>query len=98
MEISYHIHKNGVEKLLAIADSNIIGKKFEENGMVLHVDENFYSGKKCTVEEIKELAENADIINAVGENTVKSLVDCEIVDEKMILKIQGVSHAQVIRI
>lgn len=97
MQFSYRVHKNGAEKLLAVADEAIVGRKFEEGELVLDVTASFYAGKKCTREEVKELVESAGIINAVGTDIIEILVANGMADKENVLKVKGVPHAQIIK-
>jgi uncharacterized protein len=98
MGFVYRKHKNGADIILAVADKDIIGKKYEEGDLVLDVTREFYSGSEAAADEIVEFARKSDIINAVGNEIIKVLIDEDLVDKNMVLKIEGVSHAQVIRI
>ena len=46
------IHKSAGKEILAVADKEIIGKKFEEGELCLDVSERFYKGEEKTEEEI----------------------------------------------
>ena len=92
---SYNLFKEGEDVLLAICDKNILGKTFESNDLQITVNE-FYKGKECTAKEALEIARKVTIINAVGNKIISLLIENEIVNKDMILKIGSVSHAQVI--
>lgn len=89
------VHKSSGETILAIADKDLKGKTFEEGDFTLSVNE-FYGNSVCTKEEILELIESATMINAVGKNTINFLESRQIIDNKMIITIDKIPHAQVI--
>lgn len=92
----YNFIKKG--KILAICDTSLKGKKFEENDLVLDIKEEFYCKEKGEKEKILRLIKKAKIINAVGNEIVGILKENEIIDEDKILKVQGVQHAQLFKI
>lgn len=95
MEFSYKIYNESEELLLAIADSAILGKTFEEGEIQLTVSE-FYDGNKCDKNKALTLIKDATIINAVGKDIIDLLKQEDIIDKNFILKINGIPHAQVI--
>ena len=89
------IHKTpDRKKMIAICDSNLIGKKFEEKGLQLDLRGDFYNGDELPEEEIRKVIKRAYIINAVGEKSVKFLITEKIIDKKNIITIKKIPHAQ----
>jgi len=80
--------------LLAVCDEDLLGKSFEEKGIQLDLKSEFYKGKKIRREEVKRLFKIASIINLVGKESVELGVEEGIVDEKRIIKVRGIPHAQ----
>lgn len=84
-------------KVIAVCDSGLLGKKFEEGDLVLDVNEDFYEGKKVSEDElkeiIKEMIEEDATFNIVGENSIKIAIECGLIDEDCILRIQNIPHA-----
>jgi hypothetical protein len=97
---SYKLFKQANDILLAIADSDIIGKKFD----AFEVKEDFYAEQTCTDPE--ELLQKATIVNAVGNKIVDLLIEKGLVDKNNILELgktknstdTGIKHAQIIKI
>jgi hypothetical protein len=84
--------------LLAICDAEILGKTLREGKIVFRIKEEFYKGTKVNVEEAVALIEQSTIVNMVGENIVKKAVEKGYVHPEAIIKIQGIPHAQIIKI
>lgn len=82
--------------MLAIADSSVVGKEFEEGGLHIFVSEDFYREKECSPAEAKKLLKSATIVNAVGKDIVSLLEKENLVDAQNVLTIKGVPHAQVV--
>lgn len=80
--------------VVAICDSDLIGKKFEEGKRQLDLRENFYKGEEIeTGKLIKSLQhyliEDATF-NIVGKSSVKAAIDARIISKTNIDKIQGI--------
>ncbi|MBW2979925.1 DUF424 domain-containing protein [Candidatus Woesearchaeota archaeon] len=83
-------------KLVAICDSELLGKKFEEGNLQLDLASDFYKGEEKGAEEVKEIIKDAYIVNVVGGESVAFCIELEIIDKKHILRIGGVPHAQAV--
>jgi uncharacterized protein len=83
------------EGVVAMADSDLIGKEFEEGEKYLKVSERFYKGEEETREEIIKVMKNASNINIVGKEVVEIALEEGFIKKEDIIKIQGVPHAQI---
>ncbi len=89
------IHKSyDGKKVIAICDSEILGKKFEDGGMQLDLSCNFYKGEEKGEEMLLEEMKKPCSVNVVGEKSVKFFVDRGLVDKKNIIKIKNIPHAR----
>ena len=95
---SYRVFRESGEVMLAISDKSVLGKRYEENDMQLDVLEDFYSGSTCNKDDAIKLIKSATIINAVGNNIISLLIEKKMIEKDRVLKIGGVSHAQIISI
>ena len=84
--------------MIAICDKNIIGRKFKEGELMLKLDEGFYKGDEACADEVKEALASATIANIAGEKAIACAVDCGCIDPETIIFIEGIPHAQMIRI
>lgn len=80
--------------ILAVCDSELIGKKFEQGKIQLDLTTGFYKGEEKTESEILLMIQGAYILNLVGEKSVKLALKQGLIDETHILNIQGIPHAQ----
>ncbi|RLF61457.1 MAG: DUF424 domain-containing protein [Thermoplasmata archaeon] len=87
----YHIEG---ETLVAICDKNLLGKRFEEEKLLLEVKREFYGGNIVDREEASKLLKMATIANLVGENIISLAIELGIVKRENVLKIQNIPHAQ----
>ena len=88
----------GDDKMLAVCDTDILGKTFADGDITITVNRDFYHEKECTREAVLKMAKKSTIINAVGNETISLLIKERIVDKSSVLKIGKVSHAQVVTI
>jgi len=95
--ISIHIYKQGNDVLIGACDEKLLGKKFSEGKFRLDVSEKFYGGMRISAEALKKYLKEATIANLVGEQAVKCAITLGLVDPSCILKIDGIPHAQMVR-
>lgn len=96
MIVKKHIAEDG-RIVLAICDSGLLGKVFEEGKRILDLKSEFYQGEEKTEEEIQEELTKAYLIHAVGKDSVDLLKKQNLVSENSIIKIADIPHAEVIR-
>ncbi len=84
--------------LVAVCDKEIIGKKFHEGELTLIVDAGFYKGVDACESEVKDALTCATIANIAGEKAIACAVECGCVDPDTVIFIEGIPHAQMVRI
>lgn len=97
MDVYVKITRWGRHTLLAICDSDILGKTFRKDGVVFEIKEEFYNGYKTSIEEALALIERTTIVNLCGRNIVERAVEKGYVHPEAVYEICGVLHAQIIR-
>ncbi len=95
--ISMQIYKQGNDVLIGACDESLLGKSFSEGKFHLHVDKKFYGGEKVSADILKKYLELATIANLVGEKTINCAVAMGLISKECILRIDGVPHAQMVR-
>jgi hypothetical protein len=88
----------GKNILLAICDSEMLGKTLRQGKIVFHIKDEFYNGGKATVEEAVSMIENSTIVNIVGKNCVEKAISKGYVHPDAVLQIEGVPHAQILKL
>ena len=87
------IHKS-YREVVAICDSELIGKKFEEGIAQLEINENFFKGKEKTEKEVIDLmldaGEGDATFNIVGKKAVEAALKAGIIAKEGIKKVQGI--------
>jgi hypothetical protein len=87
------IHK-GDRTIIALVDSNLLGKIFEEKNHFLDLSSNFYNGIEVNGEKAILAINSGDILNLVGEESVALGIKLGHISEDNVLKIKDVPYAQ----
>jgi len=67
MIVKKHFDKNGL--LIAVCDSDLLGKKFEEGKLQLDLTSDFYKGQEMDELRVQELMKSARVGNIVGKKS-----------------------------
>ena len=95
--ISMHVYRQGNDILVGACDEKLLGKSFSEGKFHLNVDKKFYDGRRVSVDILRSYLKQATIANLVGEETIKCAIAMGLVSKDCILRIDGVPHAQMVR-
>lgn len=95
----FKIHKS-YRDVVAICDSELIGKRFEEGRFQLDVKENFYKGEEAdenqVIRMIERMSREDATFNLVGNEAVNAAIKAGIIDKEEIGEIKGVKFALVL--
>lgn len=86
--------------IVAISDSNLLGKRFEQDNLQLDIKESFYKGEEKTKQEVLEIikkmsAEDATF-NIIGKEAVKTALEAGIITQEQVGEIQGIPFSLVL--
>jgi len=86
--------------IVAICDSELLGKKFEEGNLQIDVKENFFNGEEKNEQEIidilfKMLREDATFY-IVGNQSVNTAIKVGAIEESDVKRIQGIPIALIL--
>ena len=98
MEAYVNVKKVGGNVVLAMCDSEVLGRTLREGKIVFHVKEEFYKGGLVTIEEALDMIENSTIVNMVGKCCVEKAIKRGYVHPQAVLNIEGVPHAQIVKL
>lgn len=80
--------------MVAICDTELLGKIFEEGKFQLDVKNTFYGGEETSeekaIEIMKDMVMEDATFNIVGEKSVQAAIKAGIVNENAIGKIAGI--------
>ena len=98
LEVYINLKKVGRNVLLAVCDCELLGKTLCEGKIVFRIKEEFYNGRRATLEEAMGMIDNSTIVNLVGNTCVEKAISKGYVHPEAVLKIEGVSHAQIVKL
>ena len=98
MEVYINLKQVGENVLLAVCDCELLGKTLREGKIVFHIKDEFYNGRKATVDEAIGMIDNSTIVNLVGKVCVEKAISKGFVHPEAVIKIQGVPHAQIMKL
>lgn len=96
-EVYVNLRKSGQYLVLATCDCELLGRVLRDGKIVFEIKEEFYRGHKVTLEEAIELCKQSTIVNMVGQCIVERAVKEGLIHPEAIIKINGVPHAQIIK-
>jgi hypothetical protein len=86
--------------IVAICDSDLIGKKFEDNKFQLDLKEEFFKGEEISEEKVIKIMQNMAkedaTFNIVGKKSVNTALKAGIILKEGIKKIQDIPFALVL--
>jgi hypothetical protein len=98
LDVYMNLKKVGNNVLLTICDCEVLGKTLREGKIVFVIKEEFYKGAKVSLEEAVDMIKNSTIVNMVGRNVVRRAVKEGYIHPEAILNIEGVPHAQIVKL
>lgn len=85
---------------VALCDSNLLGKTFEEDIKQIEIRPHFFKGEEKNKEEVIEILKDMDkedaTFNIVGKESVETALKAGIIDKEGIITIQEVPIALVL--
>ena len=97
MDVYAKIKIDGKYVILAICDADILGRTLKEGKIVFKISNDFYNGQKISVEQAVSMIENSTIINLIGNSCVEKAIENGFIHPEAVLKIEGISHAQIVK-
>jgi hypothetical protein len=86
--------------VVAVCDSELLGKRFEEGKFQLDIKESFYGNEEFSEDEtitlMKRMQKEDATFNIVGKNSVNAALRAGIIEKEGIKKIQGIPFALVL--
>jgi uncharacterized protein len=93
------IHKS-YRDVVAICDSELIGKKFEQDNFQLDIKENFFKGEELNEKELEKKMEEYfkedATFNIIGEKSINTAIKANIINKQGIKKIQNIPFAMIL--
>lgn len=91
---------NSYRQIVAVCDSNLIGKVFEQGSKMLDIRESFYKGEEKNEKELIELmidyAKEDATFNIAGEQSIDCALKAGIISKQGVMKTAGIPYALVL--
>lgn len=95
------VHSLPSDTMVAVCDSDILGKTFFHNDAEILVNPRFYGDIDYFADEALTILQNATQINAIGNKIVALLVQEQMIHEDMIIRLdpngENIAHSIIIR-
>ena len=89
-------YQQGVQRLLAACDAELLGTSHKEGKLQLQVAPGFYDGMRVGESDLSFYLRSCTVANLVGKRTVDVAINLGLVDPENVLLIAGVPHAQLL--
>ncbi len=86
------------ERIVAICDEELLGKRISDGRITLIVSQSFYGGSLVPLSVAIREAKAATILNIVGENIVNAAIREGLIHPDAVIRVKGVPHAQAIKV
>ena len=89
-------YQQGVQRLLAACDEDLLGDVYQEGKFRLEVRTAFYDGMRVEEEALGAMLGQCTVANLVGPRTVAVATRLGFIEEANVMKVDGVPHAQLL--
>ena len=90
MQFSVRVTDYQENMMLNICDAELLGKKFIQDNLNMHISESYYGERFVEKEEAEDLLKKSSIINMVGKETVSLSIKLGVGSENGVKIISGV--------
>jgi hypothetical protein len=97
MYLKVHRSTDG-STVVAVCDRELLDRKLRQGDLELHVSEYFYGTTPAEEGDVTRAIQDGDHINLVGEQAVGVAIGLGLLERSGCMVIDGVPHAQIIRI
>lgn len=98
MDVYVKLQRYNTCVVLAMCDADILGKTLKQGEIVFCVQEKFYKGSLVAIEEAIDLIEQSTIVNMVGQRIVKEAITRGLIHPDATVEIEGIPHAQIVKL
>lgn len=91
------VHHQAGKVLVAVCDTDLLGKEIKHGRSVISVSDRFYRGFQTSIEEALELIERADSVNLMGKKIVEAAITRGLVHREAVIEIDSIPHVLIIK-
>lgn len=96
--ITAKLHRIGHQNVLAVADTELIGRILDNNGVPFSVNGSFYGNEAISEDDLLILIRSSSNMNIIGELAIRYLLEIMTIDSEDIIMIDGHPHIQIYHI
>ena len=86
--------------VIAVCDSELVGKTFEEGNKQIRISEYFFKGEEKTPEQVEEILKNGVIEDTtfvlVGNQAIQTALNLEVIQKNSVTTIQEIPVALIL--
>jgi len=97
MYLKIHRAPDG-SSVVAVCDCELLDRRLRHGDLELHVSEYFYGNTPADAGDVTRAIRDGDNINLIGEQAVGVAVSMGLVERSGCLLIEGIPHAQIVRV
>lgn len=94
MQLKIH---EAYRRIIALTDTNLIGKTFSEGIRQIEIKPNFFQGEEKSKKEVlkilKDMEKEDAIFNIVGKEAVETAIEAKVISNNGIMEIDGIPIA-----
>jgi len=95
-EFYVKIHDNLKGRVVAICDSDLLGKTLEDENFRIDVSKNFYGGDLADEPKVIQMLEKERNLNLIGKNIVELCIKLGIISKENVIFVNNIPHMQLI--
>ena len=88
-------HSPGLCDVVAVCDSELLNTTLKYGDVEVHISDTCYGSAKRDEDEIRKIIAGAANLNLIGKKTIKTAIECDVVEEDTCLMIGDVPHVQI---
>lgn len=82
--------------IIYACDSELLGKRFSEKGLVLDISVEMYGGELLEEDELLPVIMSSSSFTVVGKRIVRVLIERKLIHPEAVLRIAGIPYAMFI--
>ena len=90
------IHEDRGREVIAVCDSDLIGKGFNEGKLHIEITENFFKGKEMQKDILIKMLKSCSNLNIVGKESIKLALEAKVIEKESVIKIKGIPISMVV--
>lgn len=91
-------HSSPEGQFVSLCDKDILGKRFEEKGIVLDINKDFYGGDETAKNDVCKALSECESAIITGNESVALAIECGAVKARGAKEVEGIKCAMMFRV